>query len=92
VHRHLYERQNQHLCPIFVQNAPIKKNLGVIKNIVGEKVMKRFWKVLSNWKRVVKLIDLIKQAYADKKITGTEAEAVLREAIDTLVEMGVMEK
>jgi hypothetical protein len=54
--------------------------------------MKKFWKILSNWKRVVKLIDLIKDAYEDKKITGVEAEAVLDETIAVLVEMDVIEK
>ena len=54
--------------------------------------MKQFWKILSNWKRIVKLINLIKKAYEDKKITGAEAEAVLKEAIATLVEMDVIEK
>jgi hypothetical protein len=54
--------------------------------------MSKFWKILSNWKRVVKLVDLIKAAYEDKKITGVEAELVLKEAIATLVEMGVIEK
>lgn len=54
--------------------------------------MKKFWKILSNWKRVVKLIKLIKGAYEDKKVTGAEAEAVLDEAIATLVDMGIIEK
>ena len=54
--------------------------------------MSKFWKILSNWKRVVKLIQLIKDAYEDKKITGAEAEAVLDEAILSLVEMGVIDK
>ncbi len=50
------------------------------------------WKILSNWRRVINLINLIKAAYEDKKITGTEAEAVLDEAIETLVKMGVIER
>ena len=57
-----------------------------------EKEMSKFFKILTHWRRVVKLIELIKAAYADKKVTGAEAEAVLDEAIDTLVEMGVIEK
>lgn len=53
--------------------------------------MSKFWKILTHWKRVVKLIQLIKDAYEDKKVTGAEAEAVLEEAIGTLVEMGVLD-
>ena len=53
--------------------------------------MKKFWKILSNWKRVVSLIDLVKKAAEDKKVTGAEAEAVVDEAIKMLVEMGVID-
>jgi hypothetical protein len=53
--------------------------------------MKKFWKILSNWKRIVALIDLIKDAAEDKKVTGAEAEAVLDEAIDMLVEMEIID-
>jgi len=53
--------------------------------------MKKIWKILSNYKRVIKLINLIKDAYEDKKVTGAEAEAVLAEAVATLVEMGVID-
>ncbi len=53
--------------------------------------MKKFWKILSNWKRIVKLIDLIKTAAEDKKVTGAEAEAVVDEAIAMLVEMEVID-
>ena len=52
--------------------------------------MKKFWKILSNWKLVVKLIDLIKDAYADKEVTESEAEEVLSEAVSMLIEMGVI--
>ena len=52
--------------------------------------MRKFWRILSNWKRVVKLVGLIKNAAEDKKVTGEEAEAVLKEAIAMLVEMGVI--
>ena len=54
--------------------------------------MGKLWSVLRHYKRVVALIGLIKEAYEDKKITGTEAEEVLAEAIDTLVEMGIIAK
>ena len=54
--------------------------------------MSKFFKILTHYKRVMKLIQLIKDAYADKKVTGVEAEAVLNEAIATLVEMGIIDK
>ena len=54
--------------------------------------MSKFFKILKHWKRVVKLIDLVKSAYEDKKVTGAEAEAVLGETIDVLVDMGIIEK
>jgi len=54
--------------------------------------MSKFFKILKHWKRVVTLIELIKDAAKDKKVTGAEAESVLGEAIDVLVVMGVIDK
>ena len=54
--------------------------------------MKKLWKIISNWRRVAKLIEIIKVAAKDKKVTGAEAEAVLDEAIDMLVEMEILDK
>ena len=54
--------------------------------------MSKFFKILKNWKKVVALIDLVKKAYADKKVTGAEAEAVLDETITILVDMGIIDK
>lgn len=51
-----------------------------------------FWKILTNWRKIVAIIELVKDAVADKKVTGAEAEKVLDEIIALLVEIGVIEK
>jgi predicted metal-binding transcription factor (methanogenesis marker protein 9) len=54
--------------------------------------VKKFFKILLQYKKVIALINLIKEAYKDKKITGDEAEKVLKEAIDMLVAMKILER
>ena len=54
--------------------------------------MKKFLKILLQYKKVLALIELIKLAYADKKITGPEAKKVLAEAIDMLVAMKLLDR
>ncbi len=54
--------------------------------------MGKLWKILTQWRRVTSLIKLIEDAYKDKKITGAEAEKVVNQAIETLVEMGIIDK
>lgn len=49
-------------------------------------------KILTNLKRVMALIGLIKSAYEDKKVTEEEAKQVLDEAVDILVDMGVVKR
>ena len=54
--------------------------------------MKYIWKIVTNFGKIGKLIDLIKKAFEDKKLTGAEAEQVLDDLIALLVEIGVIEK
>ena len=54
-------------------------------------IVKR-WTILKHWKSVIRLIDLIKDAYKDRKITGQEAELVVAQAIETLVEMKIIDR
>lgn len=54
--------------------------------------MKMFFKILGNWRKIAGIVELVKQAVADKKVTGTEAEGVLDEVIKLLVEIGVIEE
>ena len=51
-----------------------------------------FWKILTNWRKIANIVTMVKEAVADKKVTGTEAEGVLDEIIKVLVEIGVIEK
>ena len=53
--------------------------------------MKKFWKIVSNWRKIVTLISLIKTAAEDKKVTGVEAEEVVGKAIEMLVEMDIID-
>ena len=53
--------------------------------------MRKLYKIIRNYKRVLKLVDLIRLAYKDKKVTGKEAEEVLDEAIEMLVSMGLID-
>lgn len=53
--------------------------------------MSKLWKIVRNWRKVAGLIEVIKVAAKDRKVTGLEAEAVVKEAVSILVEMEIID-
>lgn len=51
-----------------------------------------FWKIITNYKKVAELINLVKKSYVDKKLTKEELDEITNEILELLVALGVIEE
>jgi len=51
-----------------------------------------FWKIVMNWRKIAKLVELVRASYADKNLTKSELEIITSEILTLLVDLGLVDK
>ena len=51
-----------------------------------------FWRVLRNYRKILKLLNLLKESYSDKRLSEDELKKISDEILKLLVELRLVEK